>query len=565
GGFVLTAVVYIFQIKEFYPIVRPAVLTAFLGYVAVVLGLLFDLGLPWNIWHMIIYWNPHSPLFEVGWCVMLYLSVLTLEFLPVPLEDQPRWSKIHDTLTKFRIPLVIAGISLSTLHQSSLGTLFTIMPYRIHPLWYSPILPILFFLSAIALGLFMITFEGHTTTWIYRRHSHRDMLAKLNRATPWVVLTYIVVRIGDLTIRGQIHHAFTTDWHAIAFWIEIGFLLIPAVLTMVKRVRRSDGLLWLVSFLGLMGVVVNRINTGGVMHTGRGIGAYLPSWTEFAISFGVVAVAGLIFLWLVEHFNILESKPIDEENYPEVKPKFDNLSRTWLGLPSFANRARFSLSFVIMAGVGFLLLSGESVRSSGVEPEIALPARGGDTLWVDGNRDRFGVSFHHAAHVVRADSLYNGCATCHHLNLPGDKNTECSSCHRDMYSATDAFGHDWHANSNGAKLSCSECHPQGEVRQAETAAECVTCHKDLIPAAVGERTLLFDYPVKGYLAPSYADAMHGVCLECHYLVAEEKQDVRFQQCSFCHSEHPSFVNVGPEEYPTSGKVIVPLDLGETGQ
>jgi len=130
GGFIVTATVYIFKLDRFHSIVRPAVLTAFLGYLAVAIGLLFDLGLPWNIWHMIVYWNPRSPLFEVGWCVMLYLTVLALEFFPVPAEEFPRLASIRATVVKARIPLVIVGIGLSTLHQSSLGSLFLIMPYR---------------------------------------------------------------------------------------------------------------------------------------------------------------------------------------------------------------------------------------------------------------------------------------------------------------------------------------------------------------------------------------------------------------------------------------------------
>ena len=132
-------------------------------------GLLFDLGLPWNIWHMMVFWNPHSPLFEVGWCVMLYLTVLALEFFPVPAEEFPRLAKIRAVLVKARLPLVIVGIGLSTLHQSSLGSLFLIMPYRLHPLWYSPILPVLFLVSAIALGLSMVMFESHVTAYLYRR------------------------------------------------------------------------------------------------------------------------------------------------------------------------------------------------------------------------------------------------------------------------------------------------------------------------------------------------------------------------------------------------------------
>ena len=109
GGFIVTATVYIFRLERFHAVVRPAVLTAFLGYAAVAVSLLVDLGLPWNIWHMMVYWNPHSPLFEVGWCVMLYLTILALEFFPVPAEEFPRLAKARAVLLKARLPLVLAG------------------------------------------------------------------------------------------------------------------------------------------------------------------------------------------------------------------------------------------------------------------------------------------------------------------------------------------------------------------------------------------------------------------------------------------------------------------------
>ena len=160
GGFVMTAIFYVFKREKFHPLVKPAVLTAFLGYLAVIFGLLFDLGLPWNIWHMMIYWNLHSPLFEVGWCVMLYTTVLLLEFSPVPLEETSRYAKVRSFLLKFRFPLVMVGIMLSTLHQSSLGSLFLIMPYKLHALWYTSTIPVQFFISAVALGLMMVALES---------------------------------------------------------------------------------------------------------------------------------------------------------------------------------------------------------------------------------------------------------------------------------------------------------------------------------------------------------------------------------------------------------------------
>jgi Ni/Fe-hydrogenase subunit HybB-like protein len=205
GGFVIAAFNYIFGKKVMHPIARAAILTAFLGYVAVAVGLLFDLGLPWNIWHMIIYWNPHSPLFEVGWCVMLYLSVLTLEFLPVILEKFPHikfLNALYRFLYKIRIPLVILGIMLSTLHQSSLGSLFLAMPYRLHPLWYSPIIPIIFFVSAICLGLMMVMVESMTSSYLYKKEPEKDILDKLSKYAVFMLIFYVILKFSDIIIRG---------------------------------------------------------------------------------------------------------------------------------------------------------------------------------------------------------------------------------------------------------------------------------------------------------------------------------------------------------------------------
>ena len=159
GGFVIAATVHIFHREKYEPLLRPAILTAFLGYLLVITGLLYDLGQPWRIWHTLIYWNPHSVLFEVAWCVMIYTGVLALEFAPIMFERLrvPRIRRILRTIT---IPLIILGITLSTMHQSSLGSMFLIFPSKLSALWYTPILPLLFFTSAVAVGLAMVTVES---------------------------------------------------------------------------------------------------------------------------------------------------------------------------------------------------------------------------------------------------------------------------------------------------------------------------------------------------------------------------------------------------------------------
>jgi len=526
GGFVIAAIVYIFKMEDFHPIVRPAILTAFLGYLAVVAGLLFDLGLPWNIWHMIIYWNPHSPLFEVGWCVMLYSGVLLLEFSPIPLEETSRYAKIRNFLMKFRLVFVIAGIMLSTLHQSSLGSLFLIIPYKAHPLWHTPILPILFFISAVGLGLMMVSLESLVTSYLYRKKAEIHLIAKLGKAAIWVLGIYLVVRLGDIYLRGKINLIFNGSWESGLFISEFLIAVIfPIILLSIPRVRNSLAGLWTCAILVVVGFVFNRINTSGVSMISS-TEAYFPTWMEIAISAGVVSGAVLVFLFAVEKFKVWESKPQDEESSKNSPAVFDRSSESWLGEPGYSGRIKYSLAFIIAASIGFALIPGNKVKSEGIENNYAYRARGGDTLTIDGNRDLKAVAFLHKAHI---DSLGGdeSCSKCHHMNVPLDKNSECYLCHSDMYKATDAFKHDWHSSPDGANINCNECHPEGAYKTADQVKKCDDCHKDLYPEGATIK-------VENYLAVGYVDAMHSLCANCHREKDVEKGEEKLSLCTTCH-------------------------------
>jgi Ni/Fe-hydrogenase subunit HybB-like protein len=575
GGFVVTATVYIFKLDEFHSIVRPAVLTAFLGYVAVAVGLLFDLGLPWHIWYMTIYWNPHSPLFEVGWCVMLYLTVLTLEFFPVPAEDISALASVRRFLVKLRIPLVIVGIALSTLHQSSLGSLFLIMPYRLFPLWYSPILPVLFFVSAIGLGLMMVILESHFTAYLYRRKPETKLMRPLGEAAGWVLILYLALRFGDLAYRGQLHYLFASAWQVKLFWVEIAAMaIVPLVMLWQRQFRKSSNWQWATAAIATTGIVLNRIDVGGLADLSRGGSLYLPEWTEIVISLGIVAAATLLFLFMVEHFRVWEHRPADPDADPRKLPEFNKVGFTWLGTPVIAGRVKYSLAFVLAAGFGFLLLGSPRAASMGATPTPTHRARGNvgniglqlaaartgkpapatagtGVLYLDADLTNWGVTFYHQREIDR-NGGEKSCVICHHMNMPHDQESGCYECHRDMYLPTDSFRHDWHASPKGANLACVQCHERGYPRTSAHVKPCSDCHKDLVPAGATIK-------ITTYIAPSYVDAMHTLCIGCHVKVAQKENKPEIARCAECHKGKLNFAaaqNYLYSRHAPAGRLVV---------
>jgi Ni/Fe-hydrogenase subunit HybB-like protein len=243
GGFTLTAAVHILNIKRLHSIIRPTILTAFLGYILVCAALMYDLGKPYNIWHPLIMRNPHSVMFEVAYCVMLYTTVLALEFSPIVLE-RFHMEKPLKVVKAILIPLVICGVILSTLHQSSLGTLYLIVPEKLHPFWYSPLLPVFFFLSAIAVGLAMTIFESSLSSKHFGLHLELPVLQELGRVLVVVLGVYGILRLEDLANRGALKLAFHRGYETYLFWLEISLaIILPLALLVQRRVlgRRASG------------------------------------------------------------------------------------------------------------------------------------------------------------------------------------------------------------------------------------------------------------------------------------------------------------------------------------
>ena len=322
GGFTLTAAVHILNIKRLHPIVRPTILTAFLGYVLVCVALTFDLGKPYNIWHPLIMRNPHSVMFEVAYCVMLYTTVLGLEFSPIVLE-RFNLTKPLKVIRGVLIPLVICGVILSTLHQSSLGTLYLIMPEKLHPFWYSPLLPVFFFLSAIAVGLAMTIFESTMSARHFGRQLELPIVQELGRVLLVVLCVYGILRFEDLLHRGLLKRMLQPGYEMYLFWFEILLaLIVPLLLLSQQKVRTSPGGLYITAVLVVLGFITNRLN---VSITGLESSAglhYIPKWTELAVSAAIIAAGFALFGLAVKYLPIFpaqaEAKKEEELDAPEA-------------------------------------------------------------------------------------------------------------------------------------------------------------------------------------------------------------------------------------------------------
>jgi Ni/Fe-hydrogenase subunit HybB-like protein len=314
----MASIVYIFELKEFQPLLKPSVLTGFLGYIMVVIALLVDLGHPERIWYMLIHWNHTSVLLEIGICVMSYLTVLAIEFAPVMFEGL-KWHQFAHLIHKFIMPFVILGVVLSTLHQSSLGSLLLIQPEKLYPLWWTPILPVLFFISAIAIGLAMIIFESSLSSRYFQRGLEIHLLEKLGMAIPFVLGLYLIVRFAQLTLVNDLQYLFNSGLMSVLFWMEIIVgSVIPLVLFSFKPMRRSPNALLGGAILLLVGMILNRFDVSwfAVRHpdpityipTFMSNVHYLPTLPEISISIGIFSFGIMAFGLAAKYLPLFEAE-----------------------------------------------------------------------------------------------------------------------------------------------------------------------------------------------------------------------------------------------------------------
>ena len=311
GGFAITAAVYIFNMKKYKSIARPAILTAFVGYAIVLVGLAIDVGKPISAWRPLIFWQPHSVMFEVFWCITIYTTVLAFEFAPAFLE-RVKWETPLKIIHVLHYPLVIAGIVLSFLHQSSLGGFFLIMPSKLSHLWYTPNLPYLFYLSAIAAGLAMVSVEGIISTRALKRNvDEMPILQGLGRGARITLIIYLVAKIADMTYQGNWPLLFAGTKASLFWSVElIVGVIVPIVLYSMKSVRESENGLLVTSGLVLFGVVLNRFDVNFFAQAGTDT-LYFPSVWEFLVTFGLISAIILAYRLAVMHLPVFHEGPLN--------------------------------------------------------------------------------------------------------------------------------------------------------------------------------------------------------------------------------------------------------------
>jgi len=310
GGFVLAGTVHILHLERYERFVRPAILTAFLGYILAVLGLMMDLGRPYNIWHPMVFWQPHSVMFEVGWCVMLYNTVLFLEFLPMVCE-RLRFERALKILRRIMLVVIVAGIVLSTMHQSSLGGLFLMAASKLHPLWYTPYLPLFFFVSAVVAGLSMVIVESMLSHRAFHHLVGDQDPAELDRlviglgkAASVVLLVYFLLKWIGVAKGG--HWGLLLTPYGGLFLVEVmGFVLLPCVLYVVAARRQSATLTRITSVWTVLGIVLNRLNVSIIAFRWTDEVRYVPHWIEITVTITLIVVGVLAFRWIVNRMPVL--------------------------------------------------------------------------------------------------------------------------------------------------------------------------------------------------------------------------------------------------------------------
>ena len=324
GGFAMALLIYIFNRKVYHPLMRPALLGGVFGYTLAGLAVMIDLGRYWNAFNLLLPWyaQPNSVIFEVALCVMAYITVLWLEFWPAFLERMPsefkqryRLDKLQAFLKRYMYVLVAVGVLLPTMHQSSLGSVLLILGYKLSPLWNTIWLPLLYLISALAMGYAVVMLEATLVNRAFKTPSEVALFARLSRVAAGLLVGFLVLRWGDLAYRGHLGLAFAGDWDGNLFLIETVLFLAP-IFVLLSRRRASQRWQFLGAVCLLAGGSLYRLNSY-LMAVQPGNGwTYFPSAPELTITIGVICLEIMLYLLFIKTLPVLQDHTAQSQGRP---------------------------------------------------------------------------------------------------------------------------------------------------------------------------------------------------------------------------------------------------------
>ncbi len=536
-GFAIAAAVYAFKLERYQKLARPAVLIAFLGYGSSCFSLFLDIGLPWRIWHAIVYWNIHSFLFEVAWCVMLYFSITLYETAPVILE-RTKFHKLAHTMHRVAFPIILLGISLSTLHHTSLGSLFLVSPTRVHEIWMTMLIPVLFITSAVGAGLLTLVLITLMYNYLYDKKPDLDVLGSVAKAGAILLSIYAIIKGYDIVNRDIIPVILSGQWEGILFIFEsILLVFIPVGIIFSGLAKKSANLMAIAAGSAVIGVVLNRLDVGILSYFRTAGAVYYPSLPEIFTTLGIYSAAGLFFFFMVENFEVFDKPPVRPKDAGEAQSP----DSTFGPIRSFGDGVlrnpihRYSaiavVSLVLAVGLfSSSLLKGAPMLSEKVAPPTALDNER-MVLVINGNKNDVSVAFRHDMHKAMLGGTQS-CIRCHHLDMPDDKNTACWKCHTNMEQKTDIFKHAFHQEKLGGNDSCVKCHTDtSRPRWRDNTKKCYECHEENMGMLFTADDKSYDY-----MAPSYVDAMHKKCVGCHIEMQNTVDRPALDECYTCHGD-----------------------------
>lgn len=306
GGFSVAMLVYIFNKGEYHPLVRPALLASLFGYTLAGVGVVFDLGRYWNVWNMYWPWsvNLNSVMFEVAICITLYIVVMWIEFSPVVMEKFGL-NTLKRKLGKYMFFIIALGTLLPMMHQSSLGTMWVVLGEQVHPLWQTPMVPLLFLLTAIIMGYAVVLFESCVASSAYRRSIEMNLLTPMAKVMLGVLAAYLVVRVGDLVVRGAFGTAFSWSLETLMFWLEMACFVAPFFIIGTQVQRRNPARLFIGGILLMLAGSILRINGYLIGYNTGGGYQYFPSVTEIMVTVGMFAVEVIGYIIITRRFPVL--------------------------------------------------------------------------------------------------------------------------------------------------------------------------------------------------------------------------------------------------------------------